>query len=289
MQDSSDARLVAGREAHRRHAWPKAYEELRAADAVERMSPEDLERLAEAAGWVGRLDDSIAVRERAHAAYLERGDKRRAGFLALLLGHDHFAKGQGSLASGWMRRAERLLEAEQDSIEYGHLLRAHGLMAKDPDEALGHARTAHALALRLGDRDLAALQLQEQGRILVAKGEVAKGLALIEEATVTAVSGELGPMATGDIYCTTIDVCRRLADYGRASEWRSLPCTGPRETSRPLSSSWRRPAPPSSASALSSTPPVPLKNRSARLRPERSCTGRKRARSCLPTSCGRRS
>src|SRR5262249_42897932 len=35
----------------------------------------------------------------------------------------------------------------------------------------------------------------------------------------TAVSGELGPMATGDIYCNAIDVCRRLADYGRASEW----------------------------------------------------------------------
>ena len=36
------------------------------------------------------------------------------------------------------RRA--VLEEEQDSIEYGHLLRARGLMAKDPDEALAHAR-----------------------------------------------------------------------------------------------------------------------------------------------------
>src|SRR4030095_9755665 len=72
---------------------------------------------------------------------------------------------------------------------------------------------------RLGDRDLAALELQEQGRLLVAKGEVAEGLALLEDAAMHAVSGTLGPLATGDIFCHAIEVCRRLADFGRASEW----------------------------------------------------------------------
>src|SRR4030095_12524043 len=70
-----------------------------------------------------------------------------------------------------------------------------------------------------GDRDLAALELQEQGRLLVAKGEVAEGLALLEDAAMHAVSGTLGPLATGDIFCDAIEVCRRLADFGRASEW----------------------------------------------------------------------
>ena len=219
MRDSGDNQLAAGREALRRHAWREAFEQLRAADAVEPLPPKDLELLAEAAQWVGRLDECIAVRERTHTAYLERGDQRRAGFLALLLSHDHFAKGQSSQANGWVRRAEQLLAEEQDSIEYGHLLRARGLLAKDSDEALAHARAAHALATRLGDRDLAALELQEQGRLLVAKGEVAEGLALLEDAAMTAVSGTLGPLATGDIFCNAIDVCRRLADYGRASEW----------------------------------------------------------------------
>jgi tetratricopeptide (TPR) repeat protein len=219
MRDSGDDRIAAGREALRRHAWHEAFEQLRAADAAEPLPPEDLELLAEASMWVGRLDDCIAVHERAHAAYLERGDRRRAGFLALLLGHDHFAKGKGSQANGWMRRAEQLLAAEQDSIEYGHLLRARGLMAKDPDEALALARAAHDIATRLGDRDLAARELQEQGKLLVAKGEVAEGLALLEDAAMTAVSGALGAYATGDIFCIAIDACRRLADYGRASEW----------------------------------------------------------------------
>jgi class 3 adenylate cyclase len=219
MRDSREDQLAAGREALRRHAWHEAFEQLSAADAVEPLPPADLELLAEAAMWVGRLDDCIAVHERAHAAYLERGNRRRAGFLALLLGHDHFAKSQTSQANGWMRRAEQLLVAEQDSIEYGHLLRARGLMAKDPDEALAHARAAHEIATRLGDRDLAARELQEQGKLLVAKGEVAEGLALLEDAAMTAVSGALGPYATGDIFCSAIDACRRLADYRRASEW----------------------------------------------------------------------
>jgi hypothetical protein len=65
-------------------------------------------------------------------------------------------------------------------------------MAKDPDEALTHARAAHELATRLGDRDLAALELQEQGRLLVAKGEVAGGLALLEDAAMTAVGWHPG-------------------------------------------------------------------------------------------------
>ena len=219
MSGDGEDRLRTGREALGRHAWHEAFEQLHAADQTEPLRPVDLELLGEAAQWVGRLDQSIAAYERAHARYLEQGNRRRAGFMAIQVAHGHFARAQGSLASGWLRRAERLLESEQDSIEYGHLLRARGLNAKDPDEALVNARAAHTLATRLGDRDLAARALQEQGRLLVAKGDVAEGLALIEEVAVIAVSGELGPLATGDIYCNAIDVCRRLADYGRAGEW----------------------------------------------------------------------
>ena len=219
MPDTREDQLRAGREALTRHAWKEAFERLQAADAAEPLSPQDLELFAEAAQWLGQLDEQIAGHERAFKSYLDQREQRRAGFMAIQTAHGHFAKGQRSLASGWLRRAERLLEAEQESIEYGYLLRARGLTAKDPDEALAHARAAHTLATRLGDRDLAALELQEQGRLLVAQGQVADGLALIEEVAVSAVSGELGPYTTGDIYCNAIDVCRRLADYGRASEW----------------------------------------------------------------------
>ena len=46
-----------------------------------------------------------------------------------------------------------------------------------------------------------------------------EGLAILDEATAAATSGELDPLATGIIYCVTIDSCQALGDCGRASEW----------------------------------------------------------------------
>ena len=58
-----------------------------------------------------------------------------------------------------------------------------------------------------------------QGKTLIAQAKVEEGLALIDEATVAAVGGDLTPITTGIVYCITIDVCRDLAEYARASDW----------------------------------------------------------------------
>src|SRR2546430_4744213 len=71
------------------------------------------------------------------------------------------------------------------------------------------------MATRLGNRDLMALGLHDQGRILVAMGRVDEGMALIDEATVAALAGELTPWVTAAIYCNTIMACEGLADYRR--------------------------------------------------------------------------
>ena len=57
-----------------------------------------------------------------------------------------------------------------------------------------------------------------QGYALVAMGRIDDGMALIDESTVAAVSGDLDPMTTGKIYCSTISVCRDLSDWRRAVE-----------------------------------------------------------------------
>ena len=48
---------------------------------------------------------------------------------------------------------------------------------------------------------------------------LAEGMALMDEATAAAVSGELDPLTTGFIYCNTISACEHVADYVRAGEW----------------------------------------------------------------------
>jgi class 3 adenylate cyclase len=215
--------LEAGREAVDRHAWSEGYELLKESDTAGTMLPEDLERLAGAAWWMGQLDDCISARDRAFAAYMDAGDRRRAAMVATMLAKDHYAKGASSIGTGWVNRAERLLAEEPDCVEQGYLERLKGVIAHegagDYEKALEHGRRALDLAMRFADRDLQAIALHDQGRALVALGQVDAGMALIDEATVAAVSGELAPLTTGVVYCNTITACKELADYRRAGDW----------------------------------------------------------------------
>jgi tetratricopeptide (TPR) repeat protein len=128
-----------------------------------------------------------------------------------------------SIAKGWLKRAERLLEGEPESIEQGYLARFQERLAfegeGDLDRAQALAERAYAVGIHFHERDLEMLALHDRGSILVARGQVAAGLELMEEAMVAAVAGELGARTTGRIYCNMIDTCERLADYRRAGEW----------------------------------------------------------------------
>ena len=72
--------------------------------------------------------------------------------------------------------------------------------------------------MRFGDRSLEALSLVCRGMAAVLGGAVDEGLGLLDEATAAAVSGELEPLATGVVYCVTIDSCQSLGDCGRSAE-----------------------------------------------------------------------
>src|SRR5215213_938367 len=129
MSSVLDDALETGREAARKRAWREAYELLGQANAHGRLGAEDLEHLAEAAWWTGRLEEAIDVRERAYAAYVEAGEPRRAALVAVLVSGDHGKRGAYSVASGWLSRATRLLENEPEGVEHGHLALARGMAA----------------------------------------------------------------------------------------------------------------------------------------------------------------
>jgi class 3 adenylate cyclase len=214
--------LQLAREAFERHAWREAFDALQEADSSSSLEGEDLERLAECAWWSGQQAPFFDALQRAYAAYAERGDTARAGMTALLLAKEHQALLAHSVATGWFQRARALLEQVPDTREYGYLVLARAMQAHAAGElarARELAREAAALARRFGDRDLEAYAVQAEGRALIAAGEVAAGLPLVDEATLRGVAGELGTVATANVYCRTIGICRELADYGRAGEW----------------------------------------------------------------------
>jgi class 3 adenylate cyclase len=214
--------LDVARGAAARNAWRQAYEAYSGADELE-LTPVDLESYGEAAWWSGKLDEAISLRERAYTAFAAAGDTRSAARLALTLSSDHSGRGAFAVSHGWFANAERLLEGEPESAEHGLLALTRGVNTMfaegDLPTAIVQLEEAFQLARRFGDRNTQGLALAAKGRCLIKTGEIEAGLALMDEASAAAVSGELQAYSTGLVYCMTISSCQDLGDYRRAAEW----------------------------------------------------------------------
>lgn len=205
------------------HSWGEAFDLLSRCDRDSPLEADDLENLAEAAWWTSRLDDCLTARERAFELHCRNGDEARAAAVAILIAKDYFAKGKSSVGQAWFARASRMLEKLPDCVELGYLERTRSAMAYegagDYSAALEHAERANEIAMRFQDKDLIALSIFDKGRSLAASGQVDEGKALMDEATVAAISGELSPLTTGFVYCNMISTCEELADFRRAADW----------------------------------------------------------------------
>jgi DNA-binding CsgD family transcriptional regulator len=215
--------LERGHEHYARRAWPDAYRSLSAADQATRLGGEDLELLAMTAYLIGRDEDYLRALERAHHAHLDAGERLRAIRSAFWLGLRLFFRGEVGPATGWLARAERLLEHEpHECAERGYLLLPvveQHLAAGDLEAAFATAAEAALIGERCGDADLIAFTRHEQGRIRIRQGQVEKGLALLDEVMVSATAGELSPLVTGLMFCSVIEACQEVYAFGRAHEW----------------------------------------------------------------------
>ncbi len=214
--------LDAARTAASDHAWREAYGAYSNVDKRE-LTASDLESYGEAAWWSGKLDEAIALRERAYPAFTATGDKLGAARIALTLSWDHEGRGAFAISQGWFSNAERLLADQPSSAEHSRLVLTQALTAMfaegDFEKAVELFDKAYELAKQVADRDGEVLALSGKGRAFVKAGEIEKGLALLDEATASAMCGDLRPHSTGLVYCITISSCRDLGDYRRAAEW----------------------------------------------------------------------
>jgi len=217
------ATLRRGRQAFEQRAWAESYQQLHAADRDAPLDADDLERLAIAAYLVGRDEECDAFTVRAHQAFLERGDREGAARAAFWLGFALMGRGAVAPASGWFARASRLLDDGQiDCVVRGYLLipAAIGCIVKG-DPSASHATFSEAadIARRFADRDLASLACHGRGRALIRLGRVAEGVALLDEAMVSVIAGEVTPLVAGDVYCSVLEGCQETFDLRRAYEW----------------------------------------------------------------------
>ena len=188
-----------------------------------RLDGEDLDLGATAAYLEGRVADTVAALQQAQQLHARQGDHRRAARSAFWLGFLLLGRGELAQGSGWLARARRLLEHEPpDCPEHGYLLlpaAMEELGAGDHAAAQATAARAAGIGHQAGEADLVAMAQFFQGAAAVAGGEVAAGLALLDEAMVAAVAGELSIPVTGTIYCGVLEVCQQVAELRRAREW----------------------------------------------------------------------
>ena len=216
------ASLEVGRDAASRRAWPEAVEALTEADRAEGLSPDDLELLGNASWWAGRPDDATEAMERAFAGYEAAGRAEDAGRVAIYMAYQASRAMAFAVAGGWAAQANRLLEALPDSPLHAWegVFAAAGDMDQGRIESgLEHADRTMAMARDLGNNEALYIAMAFKGMGDVIAGRWKEGMALLDEASAAAMSGNLELRAASDILCITIGACRNLGDLERAAQW----------------------------------------------------------------------
>ena len=214
--------LHRAREAYERREWVAAYRTLSDLDDTH-LQADDFAALGVTAFLLGHRNDCIQALQRAYQAELAEDDSlgalRAAYWLALTL----WQGGELAISNGWLARGERLLDrVDEDVVERGYLLEraTFGHIAKGEfAEAIAAAPQVTEYGRRFSDPDLTAMGLHMEGRLRIFSGQVADGLHLLDEAMVWVLAGEVSPILSGVIYCSCVEACQQVSDFGRMGEW----------------------------------------------------------------------
>ncbi len=120
MSSRPSAVLDRARAAYAERAWQEAFELLTRADVTEALGGDDLSRLGWSAELTGRIDGALANLERAHQAHADAGECEKAVRAAFWLGFRLMSIGEHARGSGWLGRAQRLVDRA-----------GHGLSARE--------------------------------------------------------------------------------------------------------------------------------------------------------------
>jgi DNA-binding CsgD family transcriptional regulator len=183
-----------------------------------------LEGLSWAAWWLDDAEAVFAAREDAYRRYRRDGDPASAARMATWLAADALDfHGADAVASGWLRRARRLLDDLEVGPDHGWLAFHEGYVAYgkgDRDAARRLAVDTAELGRRFEVPDLEMLGLALEGSVLVASGLITEGMRRLDEAAVVALADEATiPISSAWTCCLLVGACTAVLDFDRASEW----------------------------------------------------------------------
>ena len=213
--------LLTARTAHVRQDWLASYEAfVRASEAVP-LNTDDLDALAVAAWRLGRGKESVRAAERVFTQ-LARTDPQSAAMKAVELGLAWLNRGDLNISQGWMSRAHRLLDSAPESPTHGYLAyldAAVAVVSDDPDELANQLTALRGICGRVDVPAMTALCRVVEALAAILDARTTEAFALLDEALLPVLAGQVPIEWAGDIYCTVVHYCHRLADLPRMRAW----------------------------------------------------------------------
>ena len=146
---SAPEELERGRRSYADSAWADARESLSRADEHESLAADDLELLATAAYMLGDEEGWMRALERAYQAHDEARTQPHAARCAFWIGMQLAIRGEMGPATGWLGRAQRLLDREDECVEHGYMLMPVAIQHEAEGDWEGAAETAAGSARRV--------------------------------------------------------------------------------------------------------------------------------------------
>ena len=214
--------LVRARRTYEKGDWASAFAAWSEVDD-DLLTDDDLAGLAMAAYLVGHYDAGIHALQRCFHARVADGRLAAAARCAFWLGMASANAAERAVAGGWAARARRLLdELDEDVVERGYLriLDMFGHISRGEYPQIAEcAGDITEYGRRFDNADLLAMGLSSQGRVSLYQGAVPQGLALFDEAMIGIAAKEVSPPLAGEVYCSMIEGCQEVSDFGRAAQW----------------------------------------------------------------------
>lgn len=208
--------------AHADHRFAEADAAFTAAERLGDLAADDLVAWHDSTWWLGQNDRALALAEVAHERLVAEGHRNRAAQAAIGLGFLLMLRGDLAAGSGWIQRGRSLAESSPEETARWYVAQLDAedaLNGGDLGRALDLVREVREAAQRASDQTLLSLALMTEGTARLRRGEVARGMALLDEAMLPVRAGRIAPDMAGNLYCQMIAVCWDLHDLRRAREW----------------------------------------------------------------------
>lgn len=219
---AADDRTAGAHAACERSDWAAACALFAAAEAQSPLPADDVTTWGRAAICAGQGPGAVSALERVVAERQAAGDALTAARATLLLVQIRIDQRQSVMARGLLQRASRWLDGQDESIERGHhawMSARMALAAGDVEGAIVQAREACRVGRRLRDADVECLGLTYLGHGLMARGDVAEGLAQHDEAAAMIRLGGVCAWAAGWSLCSILYAARYRSDWLRAAQF----------------------------------------------------------------------